>query len=331
MKNSNDYINEKTFKTNKKYADLQNKTEELFFECLDEGRSVEYFYKKLDEIWGKINHSFIQQEIEEYANIIENNNLYLIEQETGKKATKTPSKIMIIAGVGVFLASEKKFKDVIKRRYKNYYNSPAYKNDKQEYLKRKVKSYDNQVIPYFNKYGEKIRDVQLSTYLSMKYNTNLTRAGWQRTIDDAEYLGYTKFWIPPHTFSCEHCAWYQGRLLGLDEVNDFVSNAEEQEGDILHPNCKCQLLIYTTRTRLERQSMPMDQVEEYYNIRQKVNSLTLKKDRLLTDMKVQKRLGNQDEVDKLNNQRKVINSQIRDLIDELPTTEMKKKVVAINR
>jgi hypothetical protein len=42
-------------------------------------------------------------------------------------------------------------------------------------------------------------------------------------------------------------------------------------------------------------------------------------------------LGYQDEVDKLNNQRRVINSQIRDLIDELPTEEMKKKVVAINR
>ena len=50
MKNSNDFINTKVFKANQKYAKLQNKTEELFFQCLDEGRSLEYFYKKLDEI-----------------------------------------------------------------------------------------------------------------------------------------------------------------------------------------------------------------------------------------------------------------------------------------
>ena len=56
MKNTNAYINEKVFKTNQKYARLQNKTEELFFQCLDEGRSLEYFYKKLDEIWGNIDH-----------------------------------------------------------------------------------------------------------------------------------------------------------------------------------------------------------------------------------------------------------------------------------
>ncbi len=333
MKKSNNYINEKTFKTNKKYADLQNKTEELFFECLEEGKSVEYFYKKIDEIWGNIDHSFIQAEIEEYANLIERDNLYYIKQETGKKATKTTSKLLIMAGVGVFVANEEKFTNIIKKRYRTYYNSPAYKNDKQEYLKRKVKSYNNQVIPYFNSDGEIVRYVQLSTYLSMKYNTNLTRAGWQRTIDDAELLGYTKFWIPPHAFSCEHCAEYQGRILDLNKVSEFMTHAEveETEGDILHPNCKCQLLLYTKLTQLQTLRKPIEDIEQEYEIRQKVNSLTLKKERLLTDLRIQKRLNNPSEVDKLNNQRKVINSQIRDLINELPTDELKRKVVAINR
>lgn len=333
MKKSNDYINEKTFKTNKKYADLQNKTEELFFQCLEEGESVEYFYKKIDEIWGNIDHSFIQREIEEYANLIERDNLYYIEQETGKKAPKIPYTPLIIAGIGLFAANEEKFKNIIKKRYKTYYNSPAYKNDKKEYLKRKVKNYDNQVIPYFNKDGEVVRYVKLSTYLSMKYNTEMTRAGWQRTIEDAEYLGYTKFWIPPHAFSCTHCAEYQGKILSLNEVLDFSTRAEaeETEGDILHPNCKCQLLLYTRLTRLERVKMSMDHIEEYYNIRQKVNSLTLKKERLLTDKRVQNDLGNPDEIDKLNNQIKKVNTQIRDLQNSLPTKEMRKKVIAINR
>lgn len=331
MKNSNAYINEKVFKVNKKYADLQNKTEELFFECLDEARDIEYFYKKLEEIWGNIDHSYLNEEIQEYANIIEANNLYYLEEEQPVNQAKIPSKLLFAISIGVFLANEDKFVNIIKNRYKTYYNSPMYKKSKEEYLKKKVKTYDNQVIPYFNKNGEIIRYVQLSTYLAMKYNTELTRASWNKTIEMAEELGYNKFWIPPHTFSCDKCSEYQGKILSQEQVLEFMDHLEEKEGDILHPNCKCELLIYNPLTKLEKKQYTSEEIEEQYHIRQKVNALTLKKERILTDMKVQKRLGNQDEVDKLNSQRNKINSLIRELVDSLPTEELKRKVVAINR
>lgn len=332
MKNSSKYINEKVFKTNQKYARLQNKTEELFFQCLDEGKDLEYFYKKLDDIWGNIDHSFIENDIQEYVNLIEQNNLeYLGKDKETLKDSKLSKEFLVAVGIGTFISTEQRFKEVIARRYKMFYNSPEYKRAKDEYLKRKVKSYDNQVVPYFNETtGEIIRYVQLSTYLSMKYNTAMTRAGWEKTLDDAELLGYTKFWIPPHAFSCKHCAEYQGIILTYNEVIDFTV-AEEQEGDILHPNCKCELLIYTPLTNMVRQTLPIDEIEEEYEIRQKMNSLTLKKERILTDIRVQGKLGNQDEVDKLNSQRNKINTQIRELIDKLPTKELKTKVVAINR
>lgn len=330
MKNSNEYINEKVFKANQKYVRLQNLTEELFFRCLDEGRSIEYFNKKLDEIWGNVDHSFINEQINEYANLIEQNNLYYTGQDKAVKGSKVSSTLLFAIGIGVFVASEKRFTDIIKKRYKMYYNSPAYKRDKEEYLKNKVSKYDNQVIPYFDKFGNIIRYVQLSTYLSMRFNTEMTRAGWQRTIQDAELFGYEWFWIPPHSFTCKHCAEYQGKLLRYNEISDFTE-AEEQEGDILHPNCKCELLIYTPMTKLIHQNQSMENIEEYYDIRQKVNSLTLKKERIITDMKIQKRLGNLDEFDRLNQQRNKINTQIRELINLLPTDELKTKVVAINR
>ena len=330
MKNSSQYINEKVYQVNKKFSKLQNKTEELFFRCLDENRSLEYFYKKLDDIWGNIDHSFIDKEINEYADLIEKNNLYYTKTDKTIKGSKISSTILFAIGLGIFFASEKKFVNMIKKRYKSYYNSPEYKRNKDEYLKRKVKTYDNLVIPYFDKYGNIIRYVQLSTYLSMRYNTEMTRAGWERTIEDAELMGYNKFWIPPHAFSCEHCVDYQGKLLSLNEVIDFTE-AEEHEGDILHPNCKCELLIYTPMTKLIKQNLSMEQIEEYYNIRQQINSLTLKKERILTDMRIQKRLGNMDEFDKLNQQRNRINTQIRELINKLPTKELQTKVVAINR
>ena len=332
MKNSSNYLNENVYKVNKNYARLQNKTEELFFKCLDEERSVEYFIQKLEEIWGNIDHSYLNETIDEYIDIIQQYNLELLNIPDEQKQPNNDLKMAVIGGLlGIVAINEEKFKNYIANKYSTYYNSPGYGNDKQEYLKRKVKSYDNQIIPYYNEDGEIVRYVQLSTYLSMKYNTALTRAGWEQTINDAEYLGYTKFWIPPHLFSCDHCSEYQGKLLSTNEVNDFLDHAEEQEGDILHPNCKCSLLIYVPGTKLIKQTLTNEEIDNYYNIRQKVNSLTLKKERILTDMRIQNRLGNQDEVDKLNNQRNVINSQIRDLIDELPTTEMKKKVVAINR
>ena len=340
MRNSSDYINESVYKVNRNYSKLQNKTEELFFQCLDEGRDVNYFIYKLDEIWGNIDHSFIDEQINEYIEIIHEYNLEQLNIQEDEKKSKISAKNvaqlvilgeLLLTNKNKMLDEEKRFEKVIINRYKTYSNSPAYKNDKQEYLKQKVSQYDNQVVPYFNKNGEVIRYVQLSTYESMIQNTNLTRAAWNSTINDGMNLGYSRFWIPPHLFSCDKCSEWQGKILKSKEVMDFVSHVEEQEGDILHPNCKCSLLIYTEDTTLRKQDLSKSEIDNYYKIRQQVNSLTLKKDRPLTDIRIQKKLGNQDQVDILNSQRNKVNSQIRELIGELPTEEMKKKVVAINR
>ena len=58
MKNSN-FIAESVFRVNVKYAKLQNETKELFFRCLDEGQELSYFKAKLEELWGKIDYSFL--------------------------------------------------------------------------------------------------------------------------------------------------------------------------------------------------------------------------------------------------------------------------------
>ena len=111
----------------------------------------------------------------------------------------------------------------------------------------------------------------------------------------------------------------------------MVGYANEAEGDILHPNCKCILTFYDYGTKIIKPKYNEYELEEQYNIRQKVNTLTLKKEEIKTDMRIQQMLGNQDEVDKLNQQRNKINSQIRELKEALPTTELQRQVVAINR
>ena len=330
MKNSN-FIAESVFRVNFNYTRLQNETKELFFRCLDEGRDLEYFKAKLEQLWGKIDYSFMNEEINEYEAIIHEYNVegkqIIREIPKGEEGSLFP-----LVPISVILGVDKKFQKVKEREYKSSLKSYAYKNDKQDYLKLKVKRYDNQIVPYYSKTtGELIRFVQPSTYNSMIHNTNLTRSGWNTTLNDADSVGVRSFWIPYHSFSCLHCIEHQNKLLTKEEVIDLVGYAEEAEGDILHPNCKCTLTFYDNGIKNNKPNISDKELEEQYKIRQKVNSLTLKKEEVKTDLKIQKRLGNEDEVDKLNQQRNKINKEIRELKELLPTAELRKQVVAINR
>lgn len=329
MKKSNEFINESVFRVNIKYARLQNKTKELFFKCLNENKDLEYFKKQLEKLWGYLDRSFLQDELVEYEEMIHEQNL------KGKNVDieKTFEPLLALIPLSVIIGVEEKFKSIKTREYNNSLKSYAYKNAKDQYLSKKVSTYTNQVVPYYKKDTNEIaRYVQMSTYNSMVHNTNLTRAGWNTTINDAELLDQQEFWIPPHNFSCPYCAMYQGRVLSKEEVELYIgTEATEQEGDILHPNCKCTLTIYDGGTPLKRPQYTEAQIEEQYKIRQQVNSLTLKKEEILTDMKIQEMLGKQDKVDELNQQRNKINASIRELKEALPTAELQRQVVAINR
>ena len=327
MKNSS-IIADSVFKVNLKYVRLQNKTKELFFKCLDEGRDLAYFKAKLEELWEGVDYSYIQDDLVEYETYLHEYNL------KGREVITPPTQdgsLFALVPASVILAVNDKFQRIKTREYKNSLNSYAYKNDKIDYLKLKVDSYTNQIVPYYSKTGEIIRYVQPSTYNSMIHNTNLTRQGWNTTLNDADSINASLFYIPYHNFSCPHCIEHQNKIMTKQQVLDLVGVAEEGSGDILHPNCKCTLVIY--KNNILDKSFPYSEaeMEEQYNIRQKVNTLTLRKEELLSDIRIQKDLGNQDEVDKLNQKRNRINSEIRELQSALPTTELKKQVVAINR
>jgi hypothetical protein len=320
MKNSN-FIADSVFKTNYKYTILQNKTKELFFKCLDGNKDYEYFKTELEKIWGKDNERYFEDELNEYEALIH-------ERNTGVKETPKTSGIFKLVPIAVIMGVNKKFQLQKEREYRNSLNSYAYKNDKQEYLKQKVSRYTDQIVPYYSKTtGELIRYVELSTYDAMIHNTNLTRSGWNVTLNDGDEDQL--FYIPFHSFSCPHCMEHQNKVMTKKQVIDLIGIDEETEGDILHPNCKCELTFYNGK--LNKPKYSQGELEEQYNIRQKTNSLTLKKEKVLTDMRIQESLGNQDEVDKLNQQRNKINSEIRELKSQLPTSELQKQVGVINR
>lgn len=329
MKNSN-FIADSVFNVNLHYVRLQNKTKELFFRCLDEERDVEYFKAELEKIWGRADYSYINDKIAEYEAIIHERNIE--GREIVEEVPKgEEGSLFSLVPAGIVLGVISKFMRTKEREYKVSSNSPSYKNDKQEYLKLKVEKYTNQVVPYYSKTtGNIVRYVQPSTYNSMIHNTNLTRAGWNTTLNDADELGVNMFYIPSHNFSCPHCADHQEIPMTKEEVIALVGDAEEMQGDILHPNCKCMLTFYEDYSQLKPMKS-MGEIEEEYDIRQKTNTLTLRKEELLADIKIQKSLGNQDEVDKLNQKRNKINKEIRELKEALPTEELRKQLVAINR
>lgn len=336
MKKFSAYVDEKVFSANKRIVDLQNKTKELFFKCLNDNRDIEYFKQELDKIWNKEDYSFMQKDIEEYIEMIHTNNMEeaskYIQVEDTELVNKRESIAMYLLAVGLISYQVNRYKQVINREYEIAETSPAYKEVKTEYLKRKVQKYNSQTVPYYSKEtGEVIREVQLSTYVAMIENTNLTRSAWNRTLNDAETLNNTKFYIPFHNFSCEHCRAYQGRILSREEVLNYIGIEEEHEGDLLHPNCKCTLLIYWGGRIDSSQPYTDEELNRQYDIRQRVNSLTLRKSELLTDRRIYKELNQMDQVDEVNKKIRAINSKIKDYQAELPTEELKKQVSAINR
>lgn len=335
MKKSDDFINESVFKVNLKYTKLQNETKELFFRCLDEERSEKYFSRELDKIWENLDHSFMDDDIEEYKQIIHDNNMQLFElamPKTEKQAKKEDSFFDIISAI-VVIGYEKKFVKQQEKEYKRSLTSPVYRENKKEYLKALVPKKDvNGIVPYYVEKTGTVREVPLNTYASMIHNTNLTRSGWNQTLNDANEMGIDKFYIPYHPFSCPDCLSHQNKIMSTDEVMDLIGSVEEQAGDILHPNCKCTLVhYYPGLTNIRKPNYKTGELKEQYQIRQKMNSLTLKKERLKTDKNIYKMLGNQEGIDEVNKKRNKINSQIRDLKKELPTEELQKSVVAINR
>lgn len=341
MKNSSEFIAKQVFLTNVFYINKQNKTKELFFRCLKEKRSNSYFQNELHKIWGNVNHKFMDNQIEKLMMMVHSNNvdeainigrLEGIYKETedwvmGDEYFKlTPEEY--------FRRFERKFEQNVNRVYKRSKDSIR-DLDSETYLQKTLDRYDkniNQVVTYFNKSGQALRQVQLATYLSMIHNTNLTRAGWNQTMSDSERVGNNYFIIPYHPFSCLHCFEYQNRPLSRYEVENIIGvEAREQVGDILHPNCKCTLSIYWDNSQVKNRVYNTDEVETMYDLRQKVNSLTLEKSKLRTDMKIAKEVGNEVLADKNRQRINAINKTIRGIKTELPTNSLKKQITAIKR
>lgn len=341
MKKSSEYIAESVFNVNAHYTELQNKTKILYFKCLNENKPPEYFRKEAYKIWGNVDHEFMDKQIDKLENMVWENNVKkaintgrLDDKYLKEGKWEIDDEYFKLVPESQFNKMERDFSNKVSRNYERSQKSMQHQ-DKETYIQKKIKTYDdevNQTVAYFNSRGQVASHVQLSSYLSMVHNTNLTRSGWNQTMYDSNKLGVELFIIPFHPFSCLDCYQYQNRPLTKLQVERIIgTDAEEQEGDIIHPNCKCTLELYWDSSQINTAKYLAEEIDDQYHIRQQVNSLTLQKSRIATDMKIQKSLGNEAAYDKLNQKRNAINSKIRDLKSDLPSASLKKQVGAINR
>lgn len=341
MKNSSEYIAKQVFNVNAYYTNKQNETKKLFFKCLKDKKGQEYFEKELSKIWDNIDHRFMDNQITKLKELVHSNNVeeklnlgrFDDEKHRYTEDWVIDEEYFRLTPESEFQKFENKFKKNVEKQYKNT-KTNIKDLDSSEYLRNKLISYDkniNQVITYFNANGNPIRQVQLSSYLSMIHNTNLTRSGWNQTIGDSENLGQNMFIIPYHPFSCPYCVANQNRPLTRRQVENIIGiEAREQQGDILHPNCKCTLSIYWDSSQIQIPRYNYDEIEQQYQLRQKVNGLTLEKSNLLTNQRIAEDIGNMDLADKYREQRNNINRKIRELKQDLPS-DLKKQITAIKR
>lgn len=332
MKNSS--ISENVFGVNLKYSRLQNKTKELFFRCLDEERDVEYFENELENIWDINDKEYIKNQIIEYREKVHEDNIK-------KPMTDEIKKAIEVVGLAVALKSinstNKLFEKDKIREYEIRLNSYAYKIDKEEYLKKLIPKYTNDIKPYYKKGMPKtkenmVREVKPSTYNAMVYNTTLTKNGWIQTLNDGLEAGVGYYYVEGHSFSCPHCAEHQNVKMTREECLNIIGTADEGATDLLHPNCKCELVFYEEGKELKPYTKEeLAEIDEQYHIREKVMALELKKEETVSNMKIARSLGDEGLFDKYNQQRNKINSSIRELKEALPTTELQKQVVAISR
>lgn len=319
-----------------------NKTKELYFQCLEEGKSKEFFEKEVSKIWDNVDHRFMDKQIAELKELVHNDNVdqaINIGRFKNKEYLETlgwtfDDEYFKLTPESDFRMFERRFKRNAVTNYEVAHNS--IKNmDKETYMLKKLDRYDkqvNQVVAYYHKNGVLAHYVKLSTYLAMVHNVDLTRGGWNQTLADADKLDKREFIIPYHPFSCPYCLEYQNRILTAWQVENIIGiKAEEQVGDVLHPNCKCTLSIYWSPTQIERESIDRGEAQEQYEIRQKVNSLTLKRTNLKTDLKIAKLIGDEGKVDKIKARISKLNKAIREEVGKLPTDSLKKQVKAINR
>lgn len=342
----NIFIEDKVWNSLVKYNRMQLTTKEKFFSSLYERTTVDEYTKAIVDLWN-IDHKDMDKSIKELQKMVIQRDLREAELYGDKKVTErsiklentwkdfTPQdkELYTLTPERDFTTLEQRYVNRHIKLYKNMLK--RYKDKSADEIAKFVREYDkiDKTIPYFShSTGNIVRYVDLSTYLSMLYNVNLTRSAWNRAIYDAKLLGNHLWYLPAHPLACPHCAFYQGyvytdhaptpreqnilRVYGKPGYY-YKEDAIEDKGNtgigIGHPNCKHVWVSYWSQEQIQDEKYDSSEWEEKYKTQQKIQSLDLQKSRLLADRRIYKELGEQDLVDKTTEKIKRIREKKKEL------------------
>lgn len=321
------FIEDRVWESTIKYNRMINVTREKFFESLYRDTPIDEYIREVTNLWN-IDHSYMDKSIAELGRMVIQKDFYNAEMYGYKKLTTRSIKLenywreFTLTDEDIYpLNPERDFRileqrfvnrniklyEEIKKRYKD---SPDRARDLANFVKRYEKIM--KTIPYFSHTtGEIVRYVDISTYLSMLYNVNLTRSAWNRATYDAKLLGNNLWYLPAHPFACPHCMEYQGYVYTNHTPTPRETNILMQYGlpgswykgqailgGVGHPNCKHVWTSYWSQEQIQDEKFDSAEWEEKYKNKQKIQSLDLEKSRLLTDRRIYKELGQEDLYDR---------------------------------
>ena len=286
------------------YDDLMYKTKRLFFDYLIKGNDVDTFTKRLDKIWSKVDHSFMKQRIKELENMIKARDLK--DRNIVNKNAKF-QEVYELTKMSRYSEVEEYFKEIIRTFYESNFDTTQKEYiDKKSYLTKGVETYDKiqNTIPYHNKDGTIRSWHNIADYCSMLFNTNLTRAGWNRTLYDADLLDNNILYLTAHLYSCPLCIGYQGKLYSTDgtygeiDGQKYVPKEEAIDGGVGHPNCRHQWTIYWDKDQIQEDKFNTKEWDEKYIKRQKLKAIEREINKLQNDKSIYKKLKNIEAVEK---------------------------------
>lgn len=324
------FIEDKVWDSLIKYNRMTIKTKEKFFESLYKKTDVDEYAKGVYEMWGNIDHSYMTKEIEELQKMVIQKDFRNAEMYGNKEITTRSIKLQNfwrdykMTDMELYpINPERDFK-TIEMRYANrhvklyenilnrYKDSKDLANDLANFMK-KYDQLDRSVPYYSHTTGNIIRWVDVGTYNSMLENVNLTRSAWNRSNYDAMLLDNHLWYLPAHPFACPSCAEYQGRVYADIKGLGYPLKETAIEGGVGHPNCKHVWVSYWSPEQIQEEKYNSSEWEDKYKTKQQIQSLDLKKSRLLADRRIYNELGQQDLVDKTTKKIKTIRAKKKEL------------------
>lgn len=315
-----EFIGDKVWEMLMSYQELANETKIKFFDNLIEKKSVEDYEKIITELW-EIDHSFMQEAIEELKEMVMVKDLQDIDLYSNKDITEESIKLQNgsrefkledkdlykLNPTSDFITMEKRF---VKRNVKFYEKMlERYTDEISSELVRRYDKY-SKTIPYMaqqdiyrdgelvHQKGDIVRYVDVSTYNSMLFNVNLTRSAWNTTMYDSKIFDNHLFYLPAHQYSCPLCMIWQGKVYADEVGYGYPLKEEAIEGGIGHPNCKHIWLLYWSEDQIARDDYNSQMWIEKYKTKQKIQNIDLTLSRLNTDISIYEKLGRFDLVDK---------------------------------